>query len=226
MIKLLPNFKGLALPVIGNGRSISFWEDHWSQNIPRQKFPELFSFVKNTKLTIEEAKEQDQFAGFFHLPISEQAYDQYLELQVVWEQIALSNAHDRWRYIWGSDNYFSQKAYRHFMGQTQVHPIYRHLWKSKCQSKHRVFYWLWLKNRLNTRDMLRRKNMELESYSCENCLWQREETLYHLFLRCNFAKACWNSIDITPPEFLILRRHQRTLNTSLTSPSLWRLLFS
>jgi hypothetical protein len=119
---------------------------------------------------------------------------------VVWEQIALSNAHDRWRYIWGSDNYSSQKAYRFFMGQTQVHPIYRLLWKSKCQPKHRVFYWLWLKNRLNTRDMLRRKNMELDSYSCENCLWQREETLYHLFLRCNFAKACWNSIGITPPR--------------------------
>jgi hypothetical protein len=138
MIKLLPNFKELALPVIGNGRSISLWEDQWSENIPRQKFPELFSFVKNTKLTIKEAKEQDHFAGFFHLPISEQAYDQYLELQVVWEQIALSNAHDRWHYIWGSDNYSSQKAYIFFMGQTQVHPIYRHLWKSKCQPKHRV----------------------------------------------------------------------------------------
>jgi hypothetical protein len=40
--------------------------------------------------------------------------------------------------------------------------------------------------------------MTLESYSCENCLWQMEETLYHLFLRCNFTKACWNSIGITP----------------------------
>jgi hypothetical protein len=200
MIKLLPNFKGLAHPVIGNGKSISFWDDQWSQNIARQKFPELFSFVKNTKLSIKEAKEQDQFAGFFHLPISEQAYEQYLELQAAWEQIALNNTHDRWQYIWGSDDYSSQKAYRHFMGQSQIHPIYRHLWKSNCQPKHRVFYWLWLKNRLNTRDMLRRKNMTLESYSCENCLWQSEETLYHLFLRCNFAKACWNSIGITPPR--------------------------
>jgi hypothetical protein len=190
VIKLLSNFKGLAHPIIGNDRSISFWDDQWNQNIPRQQFPELFSFVKNTKLSIAEAKEHDHFAGFFHLPISEQAYDQYLELQVDWEQIALSNVHDHWRYIWGSDNYSSQKAHMHFMGQTQVHPIYRHLWKSKCQPKHRVFYWLWLKNRLNIRDMLRRKNMTLESYSCENCLWKREETLYHLFLRCNFAKAC------------------------------------
>jgi hypothetical protein len=49
-------------------------------------------------------------------------------------------------------------------------------------------------------ETLRRRNMELDSYSCENCLWQREEILYHLFLRCNFAKACWNSIGITPPR--------------------------
>jgi hypothetical protein len=198
MIKLLHNFKGLVHPIIGNGRSIYFWEDQWNQNIPRQQYPELFSFAKSTKLSIAEVKEHDHLSGIFQLPISEQAYEQYLELQVVWEQIILSTVQDRWRYIWGSDSYSTQKAYRHLMGQTQVHHIYKHLWKSKCQPKHRVFYWLWLKNRLNTRHMLRRKNMTLESYSCENCLWQREETLYHLFLRCNFAKACWNSIGITP----------------------------
>jgi hypothetical protein len=45
--------------------------------------------------------------------------------------------------------------------------------------------------------MMRRKNMTLESYTC---IWQKEETLYHLFLKCNFAKACWNSISLTPPR--------------------------
>jgi hypothetical protein len=40
--------------------------------------------------------------------------------------------------------------------------------------------------------------MTLESYTCENCIWQKEETLYHLFLRCTFAKACWNSIGLIP----------------------------
>jgi hypothetical protein len=42
--------------------------------------------------------------------------------------------------------------------------------------------------------------MGLESYSCENCIWQKEETLYHLFLTCNFAKVCWNSIRLTSPR--------------------------
>jgi hypothetical protein len=104
------------------------------------------------------------------------------------------------------------------MGQTQVHSIYKRLWKSKCQPKHKVFYWLWLKNRLNTRNMLRRKNMILESYSCENCLWQREETLYHLFLRCNFAKACWNSIGITPPRIAHPEEASENLKQQLNVP--------
>jgi hypothetical protein len=35
--------------------------------------------------------------------------------------------------------------------------------------------------------------MVIDSYTCELCLRQREETLRHLFLRCSFAKNCWIS---------------------------------
>lgn len=63
--------------------------------------------------------------------------------------------------------------------------------------KHKVFFWLLLKDRLSTRDLLQRKNMDLDCYSCELCLRQRPETVLHLFLRCSFAKACWNSIGVS-----------------------------
>jgi hypothetical protein len=42
--------------------------------------------------------------------------------------------------------------------------------------------------------------MHLGSYVCENCILQKVETVYHLFLRCNFAKNCWRSIGVTPPR--------------------------
>ena len=86
------------------------------------------------------------------------------------------------------------------MGHVQLHPSYRWLWGSKCQPKHNVFFWLLLRDRLNTRGMLKRRNMYLESYTCENCILQREETLQHLFLCCPFAKNCWNSIGVLPPR--------------------------
>nr|TKW01124.1 hypothetical protein SEVIR_8G157900v2 [Setaria viridis] len=41
--------------------------------------------------------------------------------------------------------------------------------------------------------------MDLESFTCELCILQRLETTSHLFLRCNFAKACWASIGVTVP---------------------------
>jgi hypothetical protein len=41
--------------------------------------------------------------------------------------------------------------------------------------------------------ILRRRNMTLDSYVCEMCLLQREETLRHLFFSCPFAKYCWVS---------------------------------
>ncbi|GJN31719.1 hypothetical protein PR202_gb20153 [Eleusine coracana subsp. coracana] len=44
--------------------------------------------------------------------------------------------------------------------------------------------------------------MDLESYDYELCLLQREETLRHLFITCNFAKQCWQTIGITMPRTL------------------------
>jgi hypothetical protein len=84
------------------------------------------------------------------------------------------------------------------MGNQWTHPIFSWLWKSKCQPKHKVFFWLLLKDRLNTRAFLRQRSMFLESYSCDNCILQVEETTIHLFFRCNFAKRCWSLIGISP----------------------------
>lgn len=42
--------------------------------------------------------------------------------------------------------------------------------------------------------------MFLESYVGEMCIGQKEETLRHLFLRCNFVKRCWQLIGITYPN--------------------------
>lgn len=31
------------------------------------------------------------------------------------------------------------------------------------------------------------------------CILQREETLHHLFIKCNFTKRCWESIGLNLP---------------------------
>jgi hypothetical protein len=66
--------------------------------------------------------------------------------------------------------------------------------------KHKVFFWLLLVNRLNTRGLLQRRGMILDSYTCDLCILQLPETNAHLFLHCNFAKACWNSFGVNYPS--------------------------
>jgi hypothetical protein len=69
--------------------------------------------------------------------------------------------------------------------------------------KHKVFFWLLIKNRLNTRSLLKKKNMFLESYVCEFCIHQSEEKLEHLFFKkCMFARNCWQAIGISMPTWL------------------------
>lgn len=68
-------------------------------------------------------------------------------------------------------------------------PTFVQLWKAKCQPKHKLFFGLLLHDRFNIRDVLRR-TMELDFYTCENCIQLEKETWDHFFLKCSFAKRC------------------------------------
>ena len=78
---------------------------------------------------------------------------------------------------------------------------YKWLWKNCCQHKHKVFFWLLLKDRLSTRDLLGRKGMILQSHDCVLCNQNSRETLEHLFLVCPFATQFWASLALTVPTF-------------------------
>jgi hypothetical protein len=36
--------------------------------------------------------------------------------------------------------------------------------------KHKIFFWLLLNDRINTKDLLQRKNYNLDSYTCDMCI--------------------------------------------------------
>lgn len=104
----------------------------------------------------------------------------------------------------GSSLYSSSKAYKRLIGSIPVHPCYSWPWKSAVQHKHKTFFWLLIKDRLSTRGLLKRKNMELPSYNCVLCMPNTEESMEHIFLQCPFAQQCWNllHLHITDPNDL------------------------
>lgn len=167
-----------------------------------QLFPELYSFVKKPTLSLKAVWEQPEFSEHFNLPLSLQAYEQMQELSKILVQLDLEQGKDIWTYIWGNGNYSTSKAYKVMEGNINVDRVYKWLWQSSCQPKHLVFFWLLLKDRVNTRGTLKRRNMILDSYVCELCILQKEETSFHLFIRCNFAKECWRSIGLNLPRHL------------------------
>lgn len=70
------------------------------------------------------------------------------------------------------------------------------MWTGCNLGKHKFFFWLLIKDRLNTRNLLRRKHMHLDDYNCAICNASIEETSMHLFFECPFSLSCWSSIGI------------------------------
>lgn len=195
-LKLLDGFKGIALVNLQDGSTCFFWTDLWGGHVNSQSYPELFSFVKNKLLSLKKVSRLQPFHHLFHLPLSEEAFDPMLQLEARMTLQQTTAENDVWTYIWGSLQFSSQKAYKHLMGHTEIHPTYKWLWNSCCQNKHKIFFWLLIKDRLSTRNILRKKRMALPSYACVLCGSDTEETLEHLFFQCPLAVACWGLIQV------------------------------
>jgi len=131
------------------------------------------------------------------LPLSVQAATQLEEvLDLVEETNWDINGTDSWSYSWGSPKFSSKKAYNILIGNTEASPLFAWMWGSSNLGKHKFFFWLLLRDRLNTRNMLRRKNRHLDDYNCVFCNSNTEETAFIFSSLALSALPCWNSINI------------------------------
>lgn len=121
---------------------------------------------------------------------------------------------DCWFYIWGSTIYTSKKAYTAQKGNIPISPIFKWMWKSCVLGKHKFFFWLLLHHRLNTRNLLRRKNRFLDNHTCVLCQQNVKETPQHLFFTCPFSVRCWQELGIawdTSLPLMEMITHSRNL---------------
>ena len=186
----------MAQTIVSNGCSCFFWLDSWNGFSFSASMPELFSLVKDKYFTVQQVCQTSAVHDLFHLPLSEEAYQQFIQLSVTIQSLELQEGSDSWTYIWGSNIFTSKRAYIHLSGTRQVHPGFSWLWKTCCQNKRKFFFWLLLKDRLSTRELLRRKRMVLDDYNCVLCHPSVEETLLHLFLACPFSQPCWATLGL------------------------------
>ena len=99
-----------------------------------------FLLQKNKRVTFNKEFHTEPLHLLFHLPLSVEAYNQFLLLENKVDNFQLTADKDWWTYIWGTSQFSSQKAYRHLLGHADTHPVFKWLWKSCCQNKHKVFF--------------------------------------------------------------------------------------
>jgi hypothetical protein len=134
--------------------------------------------------------------------VSERAFEEFqiliTEIENLQTHLNDSQEKDAWTYIWGNNKLSSSRLYHYTF--RNVHPPrpFIWLWESKCSNKLKVFNWLLFMDRLNTRNILKRKNFKIQDndYNCVLCDLKREETAFHLFFHCPFSKRCWQKINI------------------------------
>jgi hypothetical protein len=115
-------------------------------------------------VSLSKLKNAENLLDFFRLPMTRQAYNEFLELQHCLTNIALNsgNEKDSWSFIWGQQKFSSSKYYNLQFSTIQPNRTIVWIWETKCVPKIKFFAWLLLNDRLNTRNILRRRNKVLE----------------------------------------------------------------
>jgi hypothetical protein len=112
------------------------------------KFPQLFSFALNKNISLKAFK-TGQLERHFWRHLSIEASEQLEEMQTMLINIQSSSGeNDKWSYIWNSSEYFYHKGYLQIIG---IMTLLQWMWKSCVIGKHKFFFWLLLRDRLNTR---------------------------------------------------------------------------
>jgi hypothetical protein len=115
---------------------------------------------------------------------------------LILEENPLSDQCDSWSYVWG-DKYSSANFYDHIHKHIQVPGVFKWLWKSCFTLKTKVFAWLVLGDRINTRDMLQRRHWKVtDDMHCELCHGKIYEDRVHLFFECTFSRRIWNYLQV------------------------------
>jgi hypothetical protein len=128
-----------------------------------QKFPRLYSYAKNKDISVASFIQNNKFEQQFHVPLSVQAFQEYQEMYDIIHQTQISSeAKDIWSYLWGNASYSASKFYHLPFKNVQALRPFLWIWNSSCSNKIRVFSWLRLMDRLNVRNILRRKKYNLE----------------------------------------------------------------
>jgi hypothetical protein len=116
----------------------------------------------------------------------------YGELVALCANYTLSVQEDRVKWCMGNKGFTVNSLYKKNSIDQATVP-YRFLWKSKLPQKIKVFIWLVVRNKILTKDNLKKRSWHGSS---ECCFCGGLESIEHLFFKCSIARFVWRVIQI------------------------------
>jgi hypothetical protein len=198
IMKLMPNYLNCCTVQVKAGDSVVFWIDKWAGRPLSNIFPILFSFAIDTHLSVKDVLNGEDRSQLFALPLSVHAFEEFQSLQAQLDSFRLQpSEHDEWKTIWNDGAYSSSRYYKHCFKDQKASLVFSWIWKSKVMLRIRVFAWLMVSDRLNTRDMIRRRHWNVtDVFHYVLCPTHTTEDWQHLFFKCSFSIRIWNYLQI------------------------------
>ena len=204
VMQLNGTFRSITKIVPGDGASALFWKDVWlggdGGETIMEMYPRAFSYCLNEDDSITKVLTATDPASIFSLPLSIQAREEVRRIQLASMHVGVDvGSRDTWDCTLG--RYSSKKFYEHCFKEIVADEAFGWLWKAKSPIKFKMFGWLLLVDRLNTRNMLRCRHYIVagNSDTCMLCQNPREETVEHLFFACPFSQRCWDKVGMQWP---------------------------
>jgi hypothetical protein len=178
---------------VGNGLKTSFWKSTWLGNQPlSSQFHVLFDLAYDKDVSVNEVFTSNFESLTFRRKIVGNLKLLYDELINYCNQVCLSDQEDKIVWTLGNKGFSVNSLYRKKMENQSLIP-YKFLWKSKLPHKIKVFFWLVVRNKILTKDNLR-KRCWIGSLNC--CFCGVDETIDHLFFKCPIAQYMWRVIQV------------------------------
>ncbi|GJS43538.1 RNA-directed DNA polymerase, eukaryota [Tanacetum coccineum] len=174
---------------LGNGRNISFWNDHWiGDGLLRDIFPRLFALEGNKLATVNSKIEDGGLINSFRRhPRSGVELTQLNALSDMVVSVNLRPCSDRW--VWGlegSGDFTVASIRREIDDKRFLYVNSKTRWIKAIPIKVNIFAWKVKIDALPTRLNISRRGITLDSILCPICDCGAEST-NHLFFECSLA---------------------------------------
>ena len=156
----------------GTGDTIRLWRDLWDDTTLVSQYPHLCSCAKQEDISLQAATEsvlnRDVY-DLFHTPLSAIATQQYNQLVQKLTTRGSTIGTDVWSISGANGTFRSNKLYKLLRPYPTAPEPFQWIWRSCVLPKQKFFFWLLIQDRLNTRDLLTRKQFQIPSKHCVLC---------------------------------------------------------